>query len=155
MQGVLLLDFLNRGQRKTKIQVALFTAVVLAVLLGITFALFDRERRQAERRFQDLFDSRVSDTLNRITDNFDLLGGILRGFQGFYSGSDTVTRSEFRNYVHLWKLNETFLEFLESGLLWPSVVMPTWSKRSPTFVRRDFQSFKLLRAIASAIFIPR
>ena len=155
MQGVALLDYQNAVQRKKKIQVAVFTAVVLVVLLGITFALFDRERRQAETRFQDLFDSRVSDTLNRISDSLDLFGGVLRGFQGFYSGSDKVTRTDFRNYVNRLEVERNLPGVLGIGFAL-AVRSDAELEQTSTDIRAEgFPQFQVVPRIPCAIFTLR
>lgn len=81
---------------------------VLAIALVATFLLWQIEYRNSLQALQIKFDFRAQDAHNKIEQRMLTYQQMLRGVQGLYSASKTVTRQEFNAYVNSLKIEKNF-----------------------------------------------
>jgi diguanylate cyclase (GGDEF)-like protein len=83
----------------------------LSVLLGSLFTtheLWTAARRNADQALQTTFNFRVHEYNRRIEQRMLAYEQVLRGARGLFEASSNVTRAEFRAYVNLLVLNESY-----------------------------------------------
>lgn len=82
--------------------------LVLLVGLTITYELWHVSQQNAEKKAQEHFDSRVRETIAKITQRIMVYEQVLRGAQGLFKASSSVGRGEFRDYVTTLKLADNY-----------------------------------------------
>jgi len=82
--------------------------MVLAFSLMLTYQLWNNARQNTEQLQQVEFDAHVHGITDSIMKRMKAYEQVMRGVDGLFSHSGTVTRSEFRDYVARLRLKEDF-----------------------------------------------
>ena len=83
---------------------ALVPLIVLAVALAVSYAVWQRERREIERVLKDDFDLRVRDAVNTFRERVQGYEQVLRAVSGLFASSRKVERSDFQIFVRNLKM---------------------------------------------------
>ncbi|HEY7985605.1 MAG TPA: EAL domain-containing protein [Methylophilaceae bacterium] len=86
----------------------MLSALVLIVLLAITYRLWLAAEESAEQDLRKDFESRVLDVDNRIEQRMRAYTQVLRGFQGLYANTTDVTRDAFHTYDNALHLDQDY-----------------------------------------------
>ena len=86
----------------------LAAVVVLALGLGVTFALWHNAQQQVAQKLATEFQGWADKVAYRITYRLNGHVQILRGVAGLFEASETVSREEFRRYVSALALAEHY-----------------------------------------------
>ena len=84
---------------------ALVPLLVLAVALAVSYAVWQRERREIERVLKEDFDLRVHDAVNTFRERVQGYEQVLRAVSGLFASSRKgVDRSDFQTFVRKLKM---------------------------------------------------
>lgn len=86
----------------------LLPVLVLLISLFITYQLWRSAQRETELTLQTEFSLTVLDTTRRIEQQMLDYEKLLRGIQGLYAASDSVSREEFHAYVNLLDIKKNY-----------------------------------------------
>ena len=131
----------------------LIAALVLVTSLAITLLLWDHERRNAERDFQASLDFSLRDVASRIEQRMSAYEQMLRGVQGFFAGSDEVTRRDFQHYVDSLALGADFSGIPGIGLV---TIIPANSLAAHVegMRRANFPTYRIFPAGIREVYAP-
>jgi len=82
--------------------------LALAVFLAITHLLWKNEQQIVVKELQTAFDFRVRDAKYRIEQRIKIYEQVLHGAEGLFNHASFVERDEFRNYVDMLRLSESY-----------------------------------------------
>lgn len=103
----------------------LLFGLVLAVTLGVTYAVWHNAQQQAEQDLATDFDFRARETVARIEQRMATYEQVLRGARGLFAASGSVERDEFQNYVAMLQLEQHYPGIQGLGY---SVIVPKADK---------------------------
>jgi signal transduction histidine kinase/CheY-like chemotaxis protein len=83
---------------------AVLPLVVLAIALAVSYAVWERERREIERVLKDDFDQRVNDAVNVFRERVQGYEQVLRAVSGLFASSRKVERIDFQTFVRNLKM---------------------------------------------------
>lgn len=83
---------------------ALLPLLVLAIALAVSYAVWQRERREIERVLKEDFDLRVHDAVNTFRERVQGYEQVLRAVSGLFASSRQVERSDFQTFVRNLKM---------------------------------------------------
>ncbi len=107
MNGSLTLDgntAAHDGGRASRYD-ALAVWLVLAICLGVTWALWQAAARDVADKQHIAFVNRTVDIEQTLAHQLDLLDSTLYGAASLFAASDTVTRAAWQNYTQVLKLD--------------------------------------------------
>jgi hypothetical protein len=77
---------------------------VLALALAVSYAVWERERREIERVLKEDFDQRVHDAVNVFRERVQGYEQVLRAVSGLFASSRKVERIDFQTFVRNLKM---------------------------------------------------
>jgi two-component system, sensor histidine kinase len=83
---------------------AVVPLLVLAIALAVSYAVWQRERREIERVLKADFDLRVHDAVNTFRERVQGYEQVLRAVSGLFASSRKVERSDFQIFVRNLKM---------------------------------------------------
>ncbi len=83
---------------------AVLPLVVLAIALAVSYAVWERERREIERVLKEDFDQRVNDAVNVFRERVQGYEQVLRAVSGLFASSRKVERIDFQTFVRNLKM---------------------------------------------------
>ncbi|CAH2032007.1 CHASE domain-containing protein [Trichlorobacter ammonificans] len=86
----------------------LIPVLVLSVSLLITWVAWHSNRTARQEEVRTGFDYQAREVFSSIAQRMDAYEQVLRGVQGLFAVSETVTPDEFRTYVRMLRLNENY-----------------------------------------------
>lgn len=86
----------------------LLPGLVLATALGVTWLVWDHERRSAREELRLQFDSALREAASRIEQRISGYEQMLRGVQGLFATAGRINRSAFRDYVDTLRIDANF-----------------------------------------------
>ncbi len=89
---------------RLRILSALVPLLVLAIALAVSYAVWQRERREIERVLKEDFDLRVHDAVNTFRERVQGYEQVLRAVSGLFASSRKVERSDFQTFVRNLKM---------------------------------------------------
>jgi len=116
--------------------------LVLCVSLGLTALSWQHEQRSAMQRQQAALDFALRTNASRIEQGMAGYQQMLRGAQGLFAASATVTPQEFRAYVEALKLGANFSGIEGIGLL-PIVSNATREAHVAAMRKRGFDTYAI------------
>jgi len=85
--------------RRLRLLSALVPLAVLALALAVSYAVWERERREIERVLKEDFDLRVHDAVNTFRERVQGYEQVLRAVSGLFASSPKVARGDFQTFV--------------------------------------------------------
>lgn len=82
--------------------------LVLVFCLISSFLLWKNARDESHQELQDYFSFRVREVLDTTTQRLQTYQQVLRGAQGLFNASESVGRTEFKDYVAALKLADNY-----------------------------------------------
>lgn len=82
--------------------------LVLAISLLVTWQLWKNAQNETRQALQTEFNFHVLDTTRRIEQHMLEYEKMLRGVQGLYAATSSVSRNEFRAYVNLLDIGKNY-----------------------------------------------
>ncbi len=82
--------------------------LVLLIALSVTYQFSQGTQRETDRMLEMEFDYLVQDTVARLQGRMETYEQILRGVKGLFSGSDEISRKEFRAYYDALQLGKNY-----------------------------------------------
>lgn len=107
----------------------------LALMLAITYQLWDAEQHNADQDLQDEFNLKVQETSDRIKQRMLGYEQMLRGVSGLFTASGAVTRNGFREYVSSLRLEKNYPGIQGVGFL--PLITPDQKAKHIAAVRRE------------------
>ncbi len=89
---------------RLRILSAVVPLVVLVLALAVSYAVWERERRQIERVLKEDFDQRVNDAVNVFRERVQGYEQVLRAVSGLFASSRKVDRIDFQTFVRNLKM---------------------------------------------------
>jgi hypothetical protein len=83
---------------------AVLPIVVLALALAVSYAVWQRERREIERVLKEDFDRRVNDAVSVFRERVQGYEQVLRAVSGLFASSRQVERIDFHTFVRNLKM---------------------------------------------------
>ena len=83
---------------------AVLPLLVLAIALAVSYAVWERERREIERVLKEDFDQRVNDAVNVFRERVQGYEQVLRAVSGLFASSRKVERIDFQTFVRNLKM---------------------------------------------------
>jgi two-component system, sensor histidine kinase len=90
---------LHRTSRRDVIWSYVLPLLVLAIAAGVSWAIWDRERRDIERELQAEFDTRVRETVGLFRERMLAYEQALHATHGLFASSPKVERGDFQAFV--------------------------------------------------------
>lgn len=100
---------------RRRARLVLLPGLVLALGLGMTYALWNVTRQETERTTRETFRFWTNKTASSIEGRLDSYVQVLMGIAGLFDSSNDVNRQEFHRYVGALRLGERFPGFLGVG----------------------------------------
>ena len=82
--------------------------LILIVMLGLTWVVWDHERTSTRKELRAEFDFALRETVNRIEQRVASYEQMLRGVQGLLATTDLTNRKAIRDYVETLQLDANF-----------------------------------------------
>lgn len=109
--------------------------LVLLALLLITMKLWQETRQDAKNDLQTIFDARVREVMRDLQQRMTVYEQVLRGAQGLLSASHQVDNDEFRLYVALQHLEQSYPGI--QGLGFSLIVPPSQKAAHIAAIRKE------------------
>ena len=109
--------------------------VVLAISLVVTYQLWGHEKQQTLQQLQAKFDSHTRETAINVGLRMIAYEQVLRGVQGLFAASDSVSRNRFYSYVSSLHLEQNFPGI--QGLGFSLIVPPAQKDEHIAAIRRE------------------
>jgi len=113
----------------------LFTAVVLAVSLFVTYRAWVSESRSADQTLKTEFYFRARESSHRIEQRIEIYEQALRATVGLFNASEFVTRAEFRRFIDTFGMPRIYPGI--EGIGFALVIAPADLKRHVESIRRQ------------------
>ncbi len=109
--------------------------LALALSLAATLGLWQAARESTNQELRDYFNYRVRDAVDKTDQRLTIYTEVLRGTQGLFRTSATISRSAFKDYVSTLRLTEDFPGI--QGVGFSLVVPPAQKERHIAAVRNE------------------
>lgn len=86
----------------------LLSGLMLAISLGMTYAVWHNARQQGEQTLKTDFNFRVRETVERLEQRMATYEQVLRGARALFASSELIERNEFRDYITLLQLEQHY-----------------------------------------------
>lgn len=90
--------------------------LILVVSLGVTWLLWNHERKISRNQVRSQFDFALRDAVSRVEQRIASYEQMLRGVQGLLATTDAADRDKFRDYVSALQLDANFSGIQAVGL---------------------------------------
>jgi PAS domain S-box-containing protein len=96
---------------------ALFALSVFFICLGVTYFLWQKERRDVQNEVRSTFQSKTDQAVMRFRQHFEIYEQMLHATEGLFVSSYRVEPEEFRRFVSSLRLRETNPEIRSVGFI--------------------------------------
>ena len=101
----------------TRLRPFILPLLVLAVMLSVTWLVWDHERQNNNKQLRSQFDFLLSETVSRVEQRMSGYEQMLRGVQGLLATTEIIDPDNFRAYIDSLQLDANYSGIQSIGVI--------------------------------------